>query len=69
MAKEFEATIMRSFVHNIARKLGEESMFTRAADDLGKQGLIERAFRSMLDIEPLIHEGSILLTASSGVRR
>ena len=69
MASEFEATIIHDFAQDIARKLGEAAVLARTAEDFGKQGLVERAFQSLLDIEPLIHESSILLNASSVVRR
>ena len=69
MANEFEAKIIHDFAQDIARKLGQAAVLARTADDYGKQGLVERAFHSPLEIEPLIHEASILLNASSVVRR
>ena len=69
MANEFEAKIIHDFAQDIARKLGEAAVLARTADDYGKQGLVERAFQSLLEIEPLIHDASILLNASSVVRR
>lgn len=37
--------------------------------DSGQQGLTDRAIRTLLDIEPLIHDASILLIVASIVRR
>ncbi|WP_158812004.1 hypothetical protein [Beijerinckia sp. L45] len=69
MANEFEAKIIHNFAQDIARKLGEAAVLARTADGYSKQGLVERSFQSLLEIEPLIHEASILLNASSVVRR
>ena len=69
MANEFEAKIIQDFARDIASRLGEAAIIARTADGLGKQGLAERAFQSLLEIEPLLHDASILLNATSVVRR
>ena len=69
MASELEAKIIHDFAQHIAIKLNEAVILARTARGLGEQGLTERAFQSLLDVEPLIHEASILLNATSVVRR
>jgi hypothetical protein len=69
MADDIDEKIIQDFAREIARKLNEAAIIARTADGFGKQGLAERAFQSLLDIEPLIHEASILLNATSVVRR
>ena len=69
MASELEARIIHDFAEDIASKLGEAAIIARTASGLGAQGLPERAFRTLLDIETLIHDASILLNATSVVRR
>jgi hypothetical protein len=53
----------------ILRGSSAKPVLARTADEYGKQGLVERSFQSLLEIEPLIHEASILLNASSVVRQ
>lgn len=69
MANEFDARIIQDFAHDIALRLDEAAIIAKTADGFGKQGLTERAFQSLLEIEPLIHEASVLLNATSVVRR
>jgi len=69
MADEIDEKIIQDFAQEIASKLNEAAIIARTADGFGKQGLAERAFRSLLDIEPLIHEAATLLNATSIVRR
>jgi hypothetical protein len=69
MAGEIDTKIIQSFAEDIAARLNEAAIIARMAEGFGKQGLAERAFQSLLEIEPLIHEASILLNATSVVRR
>ena len=69
MANEFEAKIIQDFTCDIADRLNEAALLARAAESFGKQGLAERSFQSLLDIEPLLQEASTLLNATSLVRR
>ena len=69
MTDDIDAKIIQSFAADIAGRLNEAAVIARTADGLGKQGLTERAFRSLLEIEPLIQETATLLQASSVVRR
>lgn len=69
MADEIDSKIIQSFAEDIAARLNEAAIVARMAEGFGKQGLAERAFQSLLEIEPLIHEASILLNATSVVRR
>ena len=57
------------FAADIASKLDEAAIIARLANDFGQKGLPERAFQSLLEIEQLVHEASILLNATSVVRR
>ena len=69
MASELEARIIGDFAEDIASKLGEAAIIARTASGLSGQGLPERAFRTLLDIETLIHDAATLLNATSVVRR
>ena len=69
MADEIEGKIIQRFAADVAGRLNEAAVIARMADDFGKQGLTERAFRSLLEIEPLMHETLALVQASSVVRR
>ena len=69
MAGDIDTKIIQSFAEDIAARLNEAAIIARMAEGFGKQGLAERAFQSLLEIEPLIHEASILLNATSVVRR
>ena len=69
MANELEARIIHDFADDIAGKLKEAAIIAQTASGLGAQGLPERAFQTLLDIETLIHDASILLNATSVVRR
>ena len=69
LADELDARIIHSFASDIAERLNEAAVIARMADGFGQQGLTERAFQSLLEIEPLIHETATLLQASSVVRR
>ena len=69
MASEREARIIHNFAEDIAQKLDEAAIIARTASGFGAQGLPERAFRTLLDIETLNHDASILLNATSVVRR
>ena len=69
MASESETRIVQGFTQHIAANLNEAAIIARTASGLGEQGLTERAFQVLLDIEPLIHEASILMNAASVLRR
>ena len=69
MTNEFEARIIQDFTRDIAGRLNEAALLARTADSYGRQGLAERAFQSLLDIEPLLHECATLINATSVVRR
>ena len=69
MTDDIDAKIIQSFAADIAGRLNEAALIARTADGFGKQGLTERAFRSLLEIEPLINESATPLQASSLVRR
>ncbi len=69
MASELEARIIGEFAEDIASKIGEAAIIARTASGLSGQGLPERAFRTLLDIETLIHDAGTLLNATSVVRR
>ena len=69
MADEIEGKIIQRFAADVAGRLNEAAVIARMADDFGKQGLTERAFQSLLEIEPLMHETLALVQASSVVRR
>lgn len=69
MPNEFEAKIIQDFTRDIAGRLDEAALIARNADGFGKQGLAERAFHSLLDVEPLLHEARTLLNAASLVYR
>ena len=66
---EFEAKIIQDFTHDIAGRLGEAALLARTADGYNGQGLADRAFASLLDIKPLLHEVMSLINATSVVRR
>ncbi len=69
MASEFEARIIQDFAEEIAGKLNEAAIIARTANAFGADGLPDHAFRTLLDIETLIHDASSLLNATSVVRR
>ena len=69
MASEFEARIIHEFADDIAGKLKEAAIIAQTASGLGAQGLPERAFQTLLDVETLIHDAAIVLNATSVVRR
>ena len=69
MSSDLESSIIRDFAEDIADKLKEAAIIAQTASGLGGQGLPDRAFAAMLDIETLIHDASILLNAMSVVRR
>ena len=69
MADEVEGKIIQRFAADVAGRLSEAVVIARMADDFGKQGMTERAFQSLLEIEPLMHETLALVQASSVVRR
>ncbi len=69
MADEIEGKIIQRFAADVAGRLSEAVVIARMADDFGKQGLTERAFHALLEIEPLMHETLALVQASSVVRR
>ena len=66
---EFEAKIIQDFTRDIAGRLNEAALLARTAEGFSKQGLAERAFSSLLDIEPLLHEVRALFNATTVVRR
>ena len=69
MASGLETKIIQSFARLLAADLNEAAVVARTASGLGDQGMAERAFQVLLDIEPLIRDTSILLNACSIVRR
>ena len=69
MANEFEDKIVRDFMADIVRKLDEAAIIARTAYGLGKQGLAQRAFTSLLGIETLLHDARTLVNATSVVPR
>jgi hypothetical protein len=69
MASESETKIIHNFAQDIAYGLIYAAIIAKTATGLGAQGLTERAFQALLDIEPLIHEASFLLSATLVVRR
>ena len=69
MAGEFDTRVIEDFTRDIAGRLSEAALLARTADEFSKQGLAERAFSSLLEIEPLLHDASTLLNATSVVRR
>ena len=69
MASELETKIIQDFTQHIVANLNEAAIIARTASGLGDQGLTERAFQTLLDIEPLIHDASILMNAASVLRR
>ena len=69
MADEIDGKIIQGFAADVVVRLNEAAVIARMADDFGKQGLIDRAFHSLLEIEPLMHEALALVQASSIVRR
>ena len=69
MANEIEDKIIQDFARDIVRKLDEAAIIARTADGLGRQGLAQRAFQSLLGIETLLHDAQTLLNATSVVRR
>ena len=69
MASEKETKIIQAFAQYIAANLNEAAIIARTANGLGEQGLSERAFQVLLDIEPLIHDASTLMSAALVLRR
>lgn len=69
MHEDADDQIVQTFARDIAGRLNEAAILARTADGFGKDGLIERAFQSLLEVEPLIHEASVLLNAAAVVRR
>ena len=69
MVDTFEAKVIQDFARDIAVKLNEAAVIARMADGFGQQGLPDRAFKTLLGVETLIHDASILLNATSVVRR
>ena len=69
VASEFEAKIIQDFTRDIAGRLNEAALLARTADTYNGQGLEERAFSALLDIEPLLHEVTSLINATSVVHR
>ena len=69
MGQDSDAKIIQDFARDIAERLNEAAIIAGTADGLGKQGLAERAFQSLLEVEPLIHEAQTLINATSVVRR
>jgi hypothetical protein len=61
--------VIQEFTQVVAAKLNEAAAIARTASALGAEGLSERAFRALLDAEPLIHDAQALLNASSIMRR
>ncbi len=69
MANEFEAKIIQDFTRDIAGRLNEAALLARTAESYGRQGLAERAFQALLEVEPLLHEARALFNATTVVRR
>ena len=55
MAGEFSTELVKRFIGKIASRLNKASALARA-QSLNAQGLTERAFDALMDVEPLIHE-------------
>ncbi len=69
MSENLADQIIQDFAADIAAKLTEAAVVARLADEFGQRGLPDRAFQSLLEIDQLVHEASILLNAASIVRR
>ncbi len=69
MTDELEAKMIESFAADIVTHLVEAVVIAQVADGFGKQGMTERAFRALMELEPVMHEASDLLRASFIVRR
>ena len=63
------AAMIGAFTQTVGAKLGEAAALARTATTLGEQSLADRAFMTLLDAEPLIHDASMLLNAVSVLRR
>ena len=61
--------VIKEFTQAVSAKLSEAAAIARTASALGAEGLPERAFRALLEAEPLIHDAQALLNASSVMRR
>ena len=62
-------TVIQEFTQAVSAKLAEAAAIARTASVLGAEGLSERAFQTLLEAEPLIHDAQVLLNASSVMRR
>ena len=69
MTSGFEAKVIHEFAHEMWRRIGEAAVFAQATEEFGKKGLTDRAVKSFLQIEPLLHEASALMRASLIVHR
>jgi hypothetical protein len=67
MAEEFSTEVVKRFTGEIASRLSKASAFATTAQTLNSQGLTERAFDTLMDIESLIFEATALLNAASVV--
>lgn len=57
-------TVARNFLKRIKTKLAEASSIANAAHTCAKGGNIDRAVKTMMDIESLIHESEQLFKAT-----
>jgi hypothetical protein len=69
MAEEFSTELVKRFTGEIAARLGKASALATTAQTLNSQGLMEHAFDTLMDVEPLIFEATALLNAASIVNR
>jgi hypothetical protein len=67
MAEALEIRIIQKFAQDIAAKLSGAAVIAKAASELGSQGLPDRAFQTLLDVEALMRDATTLLKASSVV--
>ena len=65
----FTTSMIGAFTQTVGAKLGEAAALARTATTFGEQGLADRAFLTLLEAEPLIHDASMLLTAVSVLYR
>ena len=66
---DYRKVIIRSYIQYVEAKLNEAAALARSANTLDAAGLADRAFQTLLDAEPLIHDANMLLNAASIVHR
>jgi hypothetical protein len=65
MTEAFEVRIVQRFAQDIATKLNATAVIAKAASERSSQGLLDRTFRSLLDVEALMRDATTLLKAAS----